>query len=267
MTAKVLPQAGSILSLVVLWQVIATLRPDWAFFIGSPLGILEALSDPPILARLPGDVLITSWQAISGFLLGVGAGTLVGLGLWLSRAAFTIARPYLIFIASVPIFALGPVFVFWFGTEFGSKLALVVVATFSIAVLQAYQGAQECDGNLLRLAVAFRATKRQILWGLVAPSAVTWVLAGVRINISMALVGSVVGELISSRRGVGNLLLVAEGLYNINLLLGGVLLIGLVAIILNWAISPIERWGRKFNPRAGASPFETPPIVGGPFNK
>ena len=191
----------------------------------------------------------------------------VGLCLWLSRAAFTIARPYLIFIGSVPIFALGPVFVFWFGTEFGSKLALVVVATFSIAVLQAYQGAQECDGNLIRLAVAFRATKSQILRGLVAPSAVTWVLAGVRINISMALVGSVVGELISSRHGVGNLLLVAEGLYNINLLLGGILLIGLIAILLNWAMSPIESWSRKFNPRAGASPFEMPPIAGASFIK
>jgi NitT/TauT family transport system permease protein len=261
MMARV-PQAASVLAFVALWQAFAGLRPDWAFFVGSPWGILRALSEPAILARLPGDILTTSWQAIAGFTLGVGAGTIFGLCLWLSRAAFVIARPYLIFIGSIPIFALGPVFVFWFGTEFGSKLALVVVATFSIAVLQAYQGAQECDANLVRLAAAFRATKSQILWQLVGPSAVTWVLAGARINISMALFGSVVGELISSRRGVGNLLLVAEGLYNINLMLGCILLIGLIAIASNFVMSPIEKWSRKFNPGAGANELEMRSVVG-----
>jgi len=211
------------------------------------------MCDPVISARLPRDAFLTTGQALVGFFLGTVLGTVVGLSLWLSRAALQITKPYLVFMGAIPIFALGPVFVFWFGTEVVSKIALAVVATFSLAALQAYQGARLCDPNLVRLGVAFGATRLQLLEKLIAPSALTWVVGASRINIGAALLASVVGEFISSRAGLGNLLIYAEGLYDINLMLGSVLCIGTIAILLNWAVNPLEAWVRRASPEATSS--------------
>lgn len=245
-----------IFSLAVLlgaWQGFVFVRPDFSFVTGSPLGVIHALTTAPILDRLPLDALLTTGQALIGFVIGTGAGTLLGLSLWLSRSLLQIAKPYLIFLGAVPIFALGPIFVFWFGTELVSKVALAVVATFSLAALQAYQGARLCDPNLVRLGIAFGASRLQLLAKLIAPSALTWVIGASRINIGAALLASVVGEFISSRAGLGNLLIYAEGLYDINLMLGSVLCIGTIAVLLNSIVNPVENWVRRTSPEATSS--------------
>ncbi len=241
-------QAGLFLMLLAAWQAAAMLHPEWAFFCGSPLGVIEAIRVPETWARLPYDALLTTGEAVAGFLLGVTLGTAFGLLLWLSRTAFLIAQPYLAFLGALPIFALGPIFAFWFGTGLTSKVALGVVATFSLAAIQAYQGARECDPNLIRLGVAFGASRFQILAKLVIPSSLSWVLAGARLNIGMAMLAAVVGEFISSEAGLGNLLVLAEGLYNINLMLACIGALGLIAILLQRLTIPVERWVRRFNP-------------------
>jgi NitT/TauT family transport system permease protein len=233
---------------LALWQAVISAHPEWAFFIGSPLGVVEAIRVPETLQRLPYDILLTAIEAAGGFAIGVTLGTTLGLLLWLSRTAFFVIRPYLVFLGALPIFALGPIFAFWFGTGLTSKLALGAVATFSLAAIQAYQGAREIDPNLIRLGVAFGARRFQILRKLVIPSSVVWVLAGARLNIGMAMLAAVVGEFISSQAGLGNLLVLAEGLYNVNLMLACIGALGALAIVFQWLTIPIERRVRRFNP-------------------
>ena len=228
--------------LLAVWQGAIWLHPSWAFFCGSPLGMVNALMTPETLQRLPHDALLTAGEAVGGFFIGVALGTAFGLMLWLSRTAYVVAQPYLAFLGALPIFALGPIFAFWFGTGLISKLALGTVATFSLAAIQAYQGARECDPNLIRLGLAFRATRFQILAKLVIPASLTWVLAGARLNIGMAMLAAVVGEFISSQAGLGNLLVLAEGLYDVNLMLVCIAALGVIAIVLQWLIIPAERW-------------------------
>lgn len=244
-------QAGSVILLLLAWQLTAWLRPEWTFFIGSPGGVVQAVVEPEIAARLPYDTFITLYQALLGFALGTATGTVLGLSLWLSRTSYQIVRPYLVFLASIPIFALGPILIFWFGTDLASKVALVFIATFSVATIQAYQGALACDINLIRLGVAFGATKSKLFTKIIAPSAFVWTLGAAKINISLALVASVVGEMIASRRGLGNLLVTAEGLYDIDLMLACIFMISGLAIALNGAIYPLEKWASK-----GTSPVQ-----------
>jgi NitT/TauT family transport system permease protein len=239
---KVIP---GILALV-FWQFIVWLRPENEFFIGSPIGVIRELVILVANGSLFVDILVTSYEAVTGFIVGSITGTCLGLALWSSDRLQSIARPYIGVLGAVPIFALGPIVIFWFGTGILSKIVLGFLSTFAIAVAQAYTGAVEADENLQKLLRAFGASRMQIFTKLIIPSSAVWVLAGVRLNIGMALLGAFIGEFIASKRGLGHLIIVAEGLFNINQVLVGVLGIISIATLFLWVTAPIEKWAKRW---------------------
>lgn len=241
-----LMQLAPAVVIVAIWQASILFAPRFDFTVGSPLGIARELWGPAGGIRFASDIAITAIETILGFLSGTVIGTFIGLLLWVSKTAFAIARPYLIALGAVPAFALGPVLIFWFGTDIWSKVALAFLSTFIIAIVQAYTGAGETDPSLMRLLHAFGATRKQIFTKIVAPSAAIWVLAGIRLNIGMALLGAFVGEFISSRAGLGHMIILAEGLYNVNQIWLGVCGLMAIAISFHACTMPIERWANRW---------------------
>lgn len=231
---------------ILAWQAVVWAVPRYDFFFGSPLGIVRELRIVLKEGNLPQDIGITALEAILGFLAGTLLGTSIGLLLWMSSTVYRIARPYFVALGSVPTFALGPVLIFWVGTGIWSKITLAFLATFVVAVAQAYAGATEADPNLLRLTRAFGGTRSQAFTKIIVPSATIWVLAGIRLNIGMALLGAFIGEFLSSRYGLGHLIIVAEGLYNVNQVWVGVTGIIFIAIVFHMATLPIERWANRW---------------------
>lgn len=231
---------------LLLWHLFVWWKPQNEFFIGSPRGVLREFVPLALDGSLLRDLAVTGSEAILGFVAGSALGTIVGLLLWFSIRFRSVARPYIGVLGAIPIFALGPMVIFWFGTEMLSKVVLGFLSTFAIAVSQAHAGAVEADPNLLKLLRAFGATRRQIFAHLIVPSSTIWVLAGVRLNIGMALLGAFVGEFIASRHGLGHLIIVAEGLYNINQVWVGVFAIVGLAMLFLAITTPVERWARRW---------------------
>ncbi|HEV2992654.1 MAG TPA: ABC transporter permease subunit [Candidatus Angelobacter sp.] len=192
------------------------------------------------------DCLLTASEALIGFLMGTAIGTMLGLLLWYSQKISQMAQPYIVAAGSIPVFALGPMLVFWFGTGFASKVALAILATVVIALVQAHTGACQTDVNLIRLMRLFRARRSQVVMKVVGPSAIMWVLAGARINIGMALLGAFIGEFIGSSHGLGHSIIVAEGLFNVSQIWVGVLGIVLIALTFQAITIPIEQWARRW---------------------
>lgn len=186
---KLVLQAAPAIVLLAAWQVLVSAVPSYDFTVGSPLGISREFYTLAAEGNLPRDIGVTTLEAVLGFLSGSTIGTTVGLALWGSRRVYEIARPYLIALGSVPVFALGPALIFWFGTGIWSKVVLGFLVTFVIAVVQAHTGAMEADPNLLRLIKAFGGTRVQVFAKIIVPSATIWVLSGIRINIGMAWYG------------------------------------------------------------------------------
>ena len=243
---KLALQAAPAIVLLVAWQVLVSTVPSYDFTVGSPLGISREFYTLAVEGNLPRDIGVTTLEAVLGFLAGSTIGTTVGLALWGSKIVYEIARPYLIALGSVPVFALGPALIFWFGTGIWSKVVLGFLVTFVIAVVQAHTGAMGADPNLLRLIKAFGGTRVQAFAKIIVPSATIWVLSGIRINIGMALLGAFVGEFISSRMGLGYMIIVAEGLYNMNQIWVGVICIVLIALFFNWCLWPVEKWATRW---------------------
>src|SRR5262249_3112026 len=128
----------------------------------------------------------------------------------------------------------------WFGTGILAKIMIATLSTVFIALFQAYTGASEVSGKYIRMMQAFKATKHQIFGKVIVPSAVVWVMAAFKMNVGFALLGAFIGEYISSSQGLGHMILVASGLFDMSLVLCGVLMLICTAFIFNLGISKIE---------------------------
>lgn len=137
------------------------------------------------LDKQPGD-----HQRSPGFLLGTTIGAVLGLALWYSRLVAQISRPYITALSAVPIFALSPIIISWFGIEITSKIMLAFLSTVCMALVQSYMGAMSVEKRYLKLMQVVGAKRSQTFRLVVVPSSLIWVLNAMKINIGLALMGT-----------------------------------------------------------------------------
>lgn len=225
---------------VIAWEGFTSGNGRRIFFFGQPSKIAAHFSERVLDGSLAVDAGATLLEAAAGFVLGNILGTAIGLALWYSKTAFSIARPYIIALGAAPVFALAPLLIIWFGTGLFAKVMIAMLSTIFVALYQSYRGALEVSADYLRLMETFRATKHQTFRKVVAPAAIVWVMSAFRMNVGFAILGAFIGEFISSNKGLGHLILVASGLFNISLVLCGVLTLTLIALFLTWLVERIE---------------------------
>ena len=224
-----------------LWELLVYFNPDKLFYYGSPSKIAIAFYKNIIEGTLITDFFYTFSEALLGFIIGNILGVLMGLSLWFSNTAFKIAKPYILILGSAPIFALAPLMMIWFGTGMLSKVMMAVLSTVFIALYQAYYGASNVNPNHISFLKSWRADKKMIFRKIIVPSSMVWVISAFRINIGFALLGAFIGEYISSRAGLGHLIKVQTGLFNISQILLGVIMMAVIALILNYLVAVVEK--------------------------
>jgi NitT/TauT family transport system permease protein len=233
-------RALPVLALLGVWEIATERDPSLRFFFGSPSKIGYYLVTKTFDGSLVRDVYVTFVEAALGFVLGNVLGTMLGLGLWYSKLAMAIAKPYVIALGSAPIFAFAPLLVIWFGTGMFSKVMIATLSTVFIALVQSYTGASEVSNDYLRLMQTFRARKTQIFRKVIAPASIVWVISAFRLNIGFAILGAFIGEFVSANAGLGHLILVASGLFDTSLVLCGVCLLCGLAFVLYFLVGRLE---------------------------
>ncbi len=255
-------QAGLLVALFVFWHVMTTpgLVPPFmfdndrqaAFFFGEPLKVFAR-----IWAWFVGDADIYRhlWVTLVETLLAFGIGAVTGLlaGLWLalSPMASAILEPYIKALNSMPRIILAPIFAVWFGLGIASKVALGVTLVFFIVFFNVYQGVKEVSPVVLANARMLGATPKQLLRHVYLPSATSWVFSSLHTSVGLAFVGAVVGEYLGSSQGVGYLILQAEGTFDINTVMAGILVLTAFALVLDALVGRIERRLMKWQPKTG----------------
>ena len=238
---RALLQAFAVIGFFALWEI--GVRAGWisAFLVGSPLGIFSLAGHMILSGDLLSDTWYTLFEAILGFVIGTICGSLLGLALWYSAFVARLVEPFIVAINSVPKIALAPIVVLWFGTGLVSKVALSVSLTAIVALIAAYQAAKDADVDLQSLLISMGADKHQVFFKAVVPSTLPSIIATFRINIGFGLVGAVVGEFISSQRGLGHLIYTASSLYDLNTVWVGLFTLMIVGFALYYVIDLIER--------------------------
>ncbi len=255
-------QLGLLALLFVFWHVMTVpgLVPPMmfdndrqaAFFFGEPLKMAERIwvwfvTDADIYQHLT----VTLAETLMAFAIGSGLGLAGGLWLALSPMASAILEPYIKAMNAMPRIILAPIFSVWFGLGMGSKVALGVTLVFFIVFFNVYQGVKEVSPVVLANARMLGADRRQLLRHVYLPSATSWVFSSLHTSVGLAFVGAVVGEYLGSSQGVGYLILQAEGSFDINTVMAGIVVLTVFALALDSLVGRIESHLMKWQPRSG----------------
>jgi NitT/TauT family transport system permease protein len=247
--------------LFVFWHVATspTLLPSFyfgdpyraAFFFGEPLKVLARIWNWFAGGDIYGHLWVTLLETMLAFVIGTVFGLVMGLWLALSPFASALLDPYIKGLNSMPRVILAPIFAVWFGLGIASKVALGVTLVFFIVFFNVYQGVREVSPVVLANARMLGASSRQLLRFVFLPSAMSWVFASLHNSVGLAFVGAVVGEYLGSAAGVGYLILQAEGVFDINTVFAGILVLTVFALVLDWIVSIVERRLMVWQPRSG----------------
>ncbi|MFZ4744380.1 MAG: ABC transporter permease [Limnohabitans sp.] len=223
-----------------------------AFFFGEPLEIFQRIWAWFVVdANIYKHLGITLIETLLAFAIGASTGLLGGLWLALSPMASAILEPYIKALNAMPRIILAPIFAVWFGLGIGSKVALGVTLVFFIVFFNVYQGVKEVSPVVLANARMLGANQNQLLRHVYLPSATSWVFSSLHTSVGLAFVGAVVGEYLGSSQGVGYLILQAEGTFDINTVMAGILVLTAFALVIDALVGVIEKRLMKWQPKAG----------------
>jgi NitT/TauT family transport system permease protein len=216
---------------------------------GYPLFILpppEAVAGRFVRAWTDGlmtpHAMTTILEILLGFIVGALAGLGVGYGLAKSVVVERIASPYIVAAQATPILALAPLLALWFGPGLVSKVVICGLIVFFPIAVSTMVGIRSVDAGLLEMARSFRATRRQVLATLEIPAAMPSILGGMRVGVTLAVVGAIVGEWAGAERGLGVLVNLARGsLFDIPLMFATLVTIALLGIALYFVVVVLER--------------------------
>jgi NitT/TauT family transport system permease protein len=235
-------QAAILVVCLALWEIAA--RQGWisTFLFASPSKIYAVLERQFLSGQLLNDVRVTTMETILGFIVGGIGGSIIGLALWYSPLVARLTRPFIAAVGSIPVLAVAPLIIIWFGTDILSKVVIVAFSCIVVSLMSSYSGAQQVDQDEINLMRSFGATRNQIFRKVVVPSSMTWVISGLKLNIGFALIGAIVGEYISSDSGVGHSILVGSANFAIDTVLAGLLVVMVLVTCFNAIVRILERW-------------------------
>jgi NitT/TauT family transport system permease protein len=242
------------LAVVVLASWEFAVRRNWMdpFFFSQPSAIYDQLvvwlTEGTAQGPLWSELLVTMEETVLGFLIGSLLGVFCGIALGRNKLAADVFSIYIKVANAIPRVVLGSIFIIMFGLGMGSKIALAVVMVFFVVFGNAFQGVREADRNLIANAYILGATKRQVTFSVVFPSALSWILASLHVSFGFALVGAVVGEFLGARHGVGLLISTAQGTFNAAGVFAAMIVLAVVALAAEYLLTALEDKLLKWKP-------------------
>lgn len=225
---------------VLLWELAVWLFAPPAIILPAPSAIWAAfIQNPSVFLR---NMLYTLSTTAIAFGISVVLGIVLAVGIVQSRFLERTVYTLLIAMNSIPKVALAPLFVIWLGTGVSSQLAVAVMLAIFPIVINTVLGLRSVDPDMLNLAKATKASKFDIIYKIRVPNALPSLFSGMKVAISFALIGAIVGEFVAGGRGLGFLVLTAQGQFDTTRVFVSLLLLGIMGTILFYAVEMAERF-------------------------
>ncbi len=234
-------QIGLLAVLLGLWEYATASVKLNAFLFGSPSAIWGFLVQMWRDGSLINDTRVTAEETLLGFALGNVIGTLLGLALWYSKFVSRVVQPFIVALGSIPIIALAPICIIWFGTGLASKVAMATLSVVVVALVTAYKGAMTVDPDQINLMRTLGASKGHIFRKLIVPASLGDIFAGLRLTVGFALIGAIIGEFMSSSEGLGHAIFKAGSLYIVPKVFAALTATITLALVLTYIVGKIER--------------------------
>lgn len=246
--AMKLISVGSVLGGLLLWELVGRFVVSNRLFLATPLQALAELGRMSASGELQHHVWVSGQEFLYGFAIGAVGGILIGLAMASSRTAAAALGPWVSGLYATPIIAIAPLVILWAGIGIWSKVIVVVSVVIFPVIINTEAGIRATDKALIEAIRSFGASRTQIFTKVSLPSALPFILAGLRLGIGRGLIGVVVGELFGARAGVGFMILQSAEVFNMPRLFAGVAVLAAAGIALmalcrtaEWVLAPWNR--------------------------
>ncbi|MBA3235931.1 MAG: ABC transporter permease [Chloroflexi bacterium] len=237
-----LPIGAAFVLFLAVWKAIVVLAGLPAFILPAPEVVGARFAEAWLDGTVWPHFVTTMIEIVMGFAVGLVLALVAGYGLARSALFERLASPYLVAAQAVPVLVLAPLLVLWFGPGLLSKVVICALIVFFPVAIATMVGLRSVDARLLELGRSLRATRRQVLTTLEIPAALPSIFGGLRVGVTLAVVGAVVGEWAGASNGLAVLINVARGsLFDIPLMFAALVTIALVGIVLYLVVVAAER--------------------------
>ncbi len=232
---------GGLLLFLGIWELVT--RIGWAdpFLMSSPSRIAKTIAGLYRDGTLFYHIGTTLWETLAGFAIAVAVGCGAALLLWCSDTLRAVLEPYLVVLNALPKIALGPLIIVWFGTGSKAILCMTVAVGLIVAIMHMLTAFIATDKNKVLLLRSMGASKAQILFKLVIPSALPSFISMLKVNVGMAWIGSIMGEYIVSRAGLGYLIVYGGQVFKLDLVMSATAILCVLAAGMYFLVALLEK--------------------------
>lgn len=238
--AVVLTQILILVTFIVLWEMLANMKVINSFITSSPSRIVNTfmnMKNNNLMMHLG----VTAYETIIGFLAGTIIGVIVAILLWWSDFLSKVFEPFLVVLSSLPKTALGPIIIIWVGAGTPAIIVMAIAISLIVTILDILNGFINTDKEKIKMAKSFNANKFQILTKIVIPSNISTFINTLKVNIGLSLVGVITGEFLVSKAGLGYLIVYGGQVFQLDLVMTSVIILGAMAAIMYGSVSILEK--------------------------
>jgi NitT/TauT family transport system permease protein len=223
---------------LVIWEAWVRIAGVPTYFLPAPSAIFSEIAQNP--SWYMRHSAYTVGACLLGFFMALVVGVLAAIGIVYSKFLENTLYTFLVSLNSIPKIALAPLFIIWMGTNLSSKVAISMLIALFAVVIDTVLGLRSVEPEVLDMAKSMRARPIHVLWKIRFPSALPAMFAGMKVAISLALVGAIAGEFVASSVGLGYVILTAQGMMQTTRVFAAVILLGVLGTLLFYAVSLVE---------------------------
>ena len=225
---------------LIAWELLSDYKIINSFTSSSPIKatktIIELFRDGSLIKHIG----VTLYEVLISFFIASIVGMITAIILWSNKIVSKILDPYLTILNSLPKVALGPLIIIWVGASINSIIFMALLINTFITIINIYNSFISTDKNYIILLKSLKASKFKILTNVVLPSNYLNIISALKINVSMSLIGVIMGELLVSKNGLGYLIMYGSQVFNIDLVIASVIILGIISYLMYFIIEKIE---------------------------
>ncbi len=230
-----------LLVFIVLWEVLSTKKIINPFLFSSPSKIIITIKNLYLNYHLVNHILTTLYEIFIAFTLGMILSFIIAVLLYEFRTFNKIIDPYLTMLNSLPKVALGPLIIIIVGANTKAIIVMALLINLIVGIMSIYNGFNNIDSDLIKLFKTLKASKWDTLIKLIIPASVKSIISSLKLNISMTLIGVIMGEFLVSQAGIGYLIIYGTQVFNLNIVMSGIVILIIISILLYEVVILIEK--------------------------
>ena len=230
-----------ILLFIILWEIFSKYKIINTFLYSSPSKVINTIIELINNGNLFKHISTTVYEVLISFFISTILGIIIASIMWSSKIFSKIIDPYLTIINSLPKVALGPLIIIWVGASTNSIIFMALTITVFTTIINLYNGFNSVDSKYIVMLKSFGASRLQTFGKIILPCNLKNIIATLKINVSLSLIGVIMGELLVSKEGLGYLIMYGSQVFNLDLVISSIFILGIISCLMYYIIDFLEK--------------------------